>query len=75
MSENDSGKKEKIYQVGAVQGNDVILQNTLLCARDHQHALVKTSALVSALKDGIDAGASNIRYVVSEIQDTQGQGY
>ncbi len=70
MNEGNAAK-EKIFQVAAVKGNDVIIQNTTICARDHQHALVKASALVSAIKDGEDAGASDIRYCVSEIQDTQ----
>jgi hypothetical protein len=69
---------ERIFQVAAVKGNDVIIPNTTICARDHQHALVKAAALVSAVKDE-DAGASDIRYCVSEIQSTQqgnnGGGY
>jgi len=73
-SNNHEARAEQIYQVGAVQGNTVILQVTLICARDSQHALVKTSALVSALEHDIDAGASDIRYCVSVIQDTQSNG-
>ena len=74
MSEGNA-VREQIYSVGAVQANDVILQTTLICARDSQHALVKTAALVSSLSGpDIDAGASDIRYLVSEIRDTQHSG-
>lgn len=69
---NEHENREQIYSVGAVQGNDVILQTTLICARDSQHALVKTAALVSG--QDVDAGASDIRYLVSEIRDTQHSG-
>ena len=69
----DQERPELIFQVAAVKGNDVIIQNTTICARDHQHALVKAAALVSAVKDE-DAGAADIRYCVSQIQDTQANG-
>lgn len=65
---------ERIYQVAAIKGNDVIVPNTTLCARDHQHALVKTAALVGDLPKDTDAGAADIRYCVSEIQSSQSQG-
>ena len=67
--------REQIFQVAAIKGNDVIVQGTTICARDHQHALVKAAALVAALSSEQDAGASDIRYCVSQIQDTQNNGF
>ena len=72
MSEGTEVRTERIYQVAAIKGNDVIIPNTTICARDHQHALVKAAALVSKLSNAADqdAGASDIRYCVSEVQPT-----
>jgi len=72
MNGSDYVAPERIFQVAVVKVNDVIVPNTTICARDHQHALVKAAALVSLLsnKDDQDAGASDIRYCVSEIQPT-----
>ena len=74
MSEGTSAKTERIFQVAAVKGNEVIVQHTTITARDHQHALVKTAALVSGLRDEEidDAGAADVRYLVSEVHDTKG---
>ena len=76
MSEGTSAKTERIFQVAAVKGNEVIVQHTTICARDHQHALVKTAALVGGLRDEEidDAGAADVRYLVSEVQPTRSNG-